>query len=154
MNIAIDITAIVTSVAAAFLLSGGRNAGTPFETASTPVIAVQPFENAVQDRERAERRQCRRTRAAPALPAVGTGSSVPVRYRQAPTRDHREDADDEEVRGRGEQPARFAHAAQVAEHQHARRMPATPRTVFRCHAGMADVIAATPAAMLTDTVST
>jgi|KBSSwiS6_1023812.scaffolds.fasta_scaffold477657_1 hypothetical protein len=46
MNITIDITAIVTSVDAAFLLSGGRNAGTPFETASTPVIAVHPFENA------------------------------------------------------------------------------------------------------------
>ena len=27
-------------------------------------------------------------------------------------------------------------------------------TVFRCHAGMAEVIAATPAAMLTETVST
>ena len=38
---------MATSVAAAFRLSGGRNAGTPFETASTPVIAVQPFENAV-----------------------------------------------------------------------------------------------------------
>ena len=47
MNIVIDITAMVTSVAAAFRLSGGRNAGTPFDTASTPVIAVQPFEKAV-----------------------------------------------------------------------------------------------------------
>src|SRR5262249_53074882 len=46
-NIVIDITAIMTSVAAAFLLSGGLNAGTPFDTASTPVSAVQPLENAV-----------------------------------------------------------------------------------------------------------
>ena len=48
MNIVIASTAMVTSVDAAFLLSGGRNAGTPFETASTPVIAVQPLENAVR----------------------------------------------------------------------------------------------------------
>jgi len=46
-NIPIASVAIVTSVADAFFDSGGRNAGTPFDTASTPVIAVQPFENAV-----------------------------------------------------------------------------------------------------------
>ena len=39
---------MATSVAAALRLSGGRNAGTPFDTASTPVMAVQPFENAVR----------------------------------------------------------------------------------------------------------
>ena len=49
-NIAIASTAIVTSVAAAFLASGGRNAGTPSDTASTPVIAVQPLANAVSNR--------------------------------------------------------------------------------------------------------
>ena len=38
-------------VAAAFLASGGLNAGTPLETASTPVIAVQPFEKAVNSRK-------------------------------------------------------------------------------------------------------
>jgi len=42
--------AIATSVADAFFASGGRNAGTPFDTASTPVIAVQPFANAVSRR--------------------------------------------------------------------------------------------------------
>ena len=40
---------MATRVAAAFRLSGGLKAGTPFETASTPVIAVQPFENAVSN---------------------------------------------------------------------------------------------------------
>ena len=49
-NIAIASTAIATSVADAFFDSGGRNAGTPFETASTPVIAVQPLANAVSSR--------------------------------------------------------------------------------------------------------
>ena len=46
----IDSTAIINIVAAAFFDSGGLNAGTPFETASTPVIAVQPFANAVSSR--------------------------------------------------------------------------------------------------------
>ena len=58
MNIVIDSTAMATSVCAAFLLSGGRNAGTPFETASTPVIAVQPFENAVSSTNSRQQRRC------------------------------------------------------------------------------------------------
>ena len=64
-NIVIDSTAIIIIVAAAFWLSGGRNAGTPFETASTPVIAVQPFENAVRSAN--SRQQARRR--SPAGPA-------------------------------------------------------------------------------------
>ena len=50
-NIVIASAAIVTSVAAAFFASGGLNAGTPSETASTPVIAVQPLANAVSKRK-------------------------------------------------------------------------------------------------------
>jgi hypothetical protein len=46
-NMTIAIAAIATSVADAFFASGGRNAGTPFDTASTPVIAVHPLANAV-----------------------------------------------------------------------------------------------------------
>ena len=49
-NIAIASVAIATSVADAFFASGGRNAGTPFDTASTPVIAVQPLAKAVSSR--------------------------------------------------------------------------------------------------------
>jgi hypothetical protein len=49
-NIVIDNTIISSIVDAAFLASGGRNAGTPFDTASTPVIAVHPFEKAVSRR--------------------------------------------------------------------------------------------------------
>src|SRR6185295_15935817 len=48
--ITIAITAIATSVADAFFASGGRKAGTPFDTASTPVIAVHPLANAVSSR--------------------------------------------------------------------------------------------------------
>src|SRR5205823_7705488 len=50
-NIVMASTAIVTSVAAAFFDSGGRNAGTPSDTASTPVIAVHPLANAVRSRK-------------------------------------------------------------------------------------------------------
>ena len=39
------------SVLAAFLLFGLRNAGTPFEIASTPVSAAQPEENARASRK-------------------------------------------------------------------------------------------------------
>ena len=41
---------MISIVYAAFFDSGRRNAGTPFETASTPVIAVQPLANAVSSR--------------------------------------------------------------------------------------------------------
>ena len=49
-NIVIESTAIISMVVAAFLASGGLKAGTPLDTASTPVMAVQPFENAVRIR--------------------------------------------------------------------------------------------------------
>src|SRR5438132_11764724 len=80
MNIVIASTAIVTSVAAAFLLSGRRNAGTPFEAASTPVMAVQPFEKAVSSMNVV-------STPVPVgiAPAAVTGASVPVAYRHAPT---------------------------------------------------------------------
>src|SRR3954469_4799619 len=50
-NIVMDRTAIMIIVPAAFFDSGGLNAGTPFDTASTPVIAVQPLEKAVSSRK-------------------------------------------------------------------------------------------------------
>ena len=37
---------MIVSVSAAFFACGRRNAGTPFEIASTPVSAVDPEENA------------------------------------------------------------------------------------------------------------
>ena len=40
VNMVMAMTAIQTSVCAAFLLSGGRNAGTPFDTATTFVILL------------------------------------------------------------------------------------------------------------------
>ena len=42
LNIDMAVTAIIARVARAFFASGGLNAGTPSEIASTPVRAVQP----------------------------------------------------------------------------------------------------------------
>src|ERR1041384_5600906 len=80
MNIVIDRHTIATSVAAALLLSGGRNAGTPLETASTPVSAVHPFENAVSSTKSGSSVVPGGRGAA----GGGTGCSVPLTYRNAP----------------------------------------------------------------------
>ena len=78
-NMAIDSTAISNMVVAAFLDSGGLNAGTPFDIASTPVIAVQPLEKAVSSRKSV---------SGPPTGSIGftatTGVTSPVRTRHAP----------------------------------------------------------------------
>ena len=78
----IDMTAMATRVAAALRLSGGRNAGTPFDTASTPVMAVQPLENALNSVNVVMRPRLPDARASGAW---ATGCSVPVKYRHVPT---------------------------------------------------------------------
>src|SRR3979409_2079649 len=79
-NIVSASTAISSIVAAAFFDSGGLNAGTPFDTASTPVMAVQPFENAVSSRKRVNGCVVNCIGA-----AVGTGVTDPVSACHAPT---------------------------------------------------------------------
>ena len=81
MNMLIASTAMVTRVDAAFLLSGGRKAGTPFDTASTPVIAVHPFENAVRMANVASAS----TWLAGSTDGSGTAWRSPDRNRQLPT---------------------------------------------------------------------
>jgi hypothetical protein len=82
MNRLPRIAPIATSVRRALRASGGRNAGTPLEIASTPVRAVQPAAKAC------------RTSSTPtvavaggrgAVPAAGTGSRCPVARRARPT---------------------------------------------------------------------
>src|SRR5437016_5437597 len=149
MNIVIATTAIVTRVEAALRLSGGRKAGTPFETASTPVIAVQPLENAL--------RSVNVVSAPVAVSAVSaagsTGWSAPVAYRHAPTA----------IIARILTMKKYVGAAKSrADSLTPRRFPTMRITTnasdisvrLKCNAGRADVIAATPAAMLTDTVRT
>ena len=54
-SIVIAIVPSRSSVVAAFLLFGLRNAGTPLEIASTPVSAAQPDENARASRKTSAR---------------------------------------------------------------------------------------------------
>ena len=76
----IDSSAMVSIVDAAFFDSGRRKAGTPFETASTPVIAVQPFANAVSSRNSVSGCDGDATGSPPA-----SGCAPPVSTRHAPT---------------------------------------------------------------------
>ena len=50
-NIVIESAPMITNVVAALRLFGSSNAGTPFETASTPVSAVQPDANARRNKK-------------------------------------------------------------------------------------------------------
>src|SRR5207249_922548 len=78
-NMVMASTAIVSMVAAAFFDSGGLNAGTPFETASTPVMAVHPFENAVSSRNSVSGARDDGTGS-----TGGSGCTVPVSNRPMP----------------------------------------------------------------------
>src|SRR3972149_11461087 len=79
-NIVMDSAGSISLVAGAFFASGGLNAGTPFDTASTPVIAVHPFENAVNSRKSVSVSPEGGMEAAASMGAI-----VPLRARHAPT---------------------------------------------------------------------
>ena len=104
---------ITISVRAALVGCGRRNAGTPFEIASTPVSALQPDANA------------RRMTISPTLAASPTGAaSGTCAVGQPDTtpahetdRHERPDRGDERVRGQRERVSRLAHASQVDEHE-------------------------------------
>ena len=111
-NIVMASTAMMTIVAAALRASGGLNAGTPFDTASTPVMAVHPFENALSS-----------SRSETGWPSERIGSIGVNRFNAArhgpprSNRNQREHADDEKIRRSGEDISRLANPAKVAEHQ-------------------------------------
>ena len=93
-------TPIHTSVAAAFFDSGRRNAGTPFEIASTPVSATAPDEKPFR---------MRKSPSVPPLYAVpsnaslsnGTGADVvEEEHADEPVADERGEHDDVDVRRR------------------------------------------------------
>ena len=67
LNMAMEIRPSSSRVVAAFFDLGGRNAGTPFDTASIPVSAVVPEEKA---------RAMTNTRAKPAKLASGSTSQL------------------------------------------------------------------------------
>ena len=82
----IDSTAIISIVAAAFFDSGGRNAGTPFETASTPVIAVQPLAKAVRSRKSVRVSRVDATGRATAADRLNRAGQRPARRRRRSAR--------------------------------------------------------------------
>src|SRR3954451_13923352 len=81
MNMMPRQTPITMSVDRAFFHSGGLNAGTPFEIASTPVMAAPPDANACRMRNNPTDDVC--TRRAGSL--GGIGSRWPVAWRTMPT---------------------------------------------------------------------
>ena len=78
---------------------------------------------------------------------------VPGRELDEPDRDHGEDRNDEGVRRQREQQARFAHAAEVREHDHARQASERP-TLCELSDGTNEVTAKIPAEIETATVRT
>ena len=101
---------MITSVVAALRLFGSSNAGTPFETASTPVSAVQPDANA---------RMSRKTSASPPVSVDVTklvaralgGQAVAERELGEPDREHHEHAKHEAVSRKCERATRLLDAA-------------------------------------------
>ena len=90
------------SVVRAFFHSTGLNAGTPFETASTPVTAAPPDANAFR---------MRNSVTAPVACATSGGDGQRVETArelpEEPDPEHQEHHEDEEVGGHGEHPARL-----------------------------------------------
>ena len=103
---------MMTIVAAALRASGGLKAGTPLETASTPVMAVHPLENALSS-----------SSSVSGWPIDCIGSIGVDRQNRsrhgAPCSNgnQRKHTEDEEVGRGGEDVARLANPAKVAEHQ-------------------------------------
>ncbi len=143
----IDSTAIISIVDAAFFDSGGRNAGTPFETASTPVIAVQPLANAVSSRNSESGWNV--DGAAPS--ATGSACTVPPMTCHAPRPTSVSVVTMKKYVGTAKMlpdsrmPRRFPIISSATN-------PSVSSTRLTCQSGNAEVIAATPAAMLTATV--
>ena len=117
-NIVPRIRPIAVRVFWAFRHSGALNAGTPFEIASTPVIAVLPDASACSAMKRgtpaSSPRPCRVRGHGLAARLEGPG-----REPHEPDHDQRHDAEDEHVGGSGEDLARLPDASQVPERDQA-----------------------------------
>ena len=127
-NIAPSNDPIHIRVVIAFFHSGGLNAGTPFEIASTPVTAAPPEAKAFRTRK---------IRAKPATFSDGGRGNCeagcgrdPVTHAEQGRTQQDPHHQEEEVRGCREDPPRFAHASEVAEredHDEAERDRHPPR---------------------------
>ena len=111
MNMTPTRAAITTSVVRAFRASGRSNAGTPFETASTPVIALHPSANA--------RRSSNRPSVSGATTIGATPTTVGGVTQEGPRDtdcDEAEHRDEEDVCRDRKDRAALADAPQVHEH--------------------------------------
>ena len=102
-NIVIESAPMITSVVAALRLFGSSKAGTPFETASTPVSAVQPGGEGAQHEEDKED-PAGIGDVAEVIPGALRSEAIPEEDLRQPHREHREHAEDESVRRQGEGP--------------------------------------------------
>ena len=111
--------AIVIIVLAAFFASGGLNAGTPLAIASTPVSATEPPANARRSRNSMIAWAPRGT----ASGWCGNAVDGPGHDPGQPDDHDQEGERDEQVGGDGEDVARFAQAAEVADRDQGDRRP-------------------------------
>ena len=105
-------TPIQTSVAAAFFDSGRRNAGTPFEIASTPVSATAPDEKPFSSRKMPSEPPLSRV-PSNALGSNGTGELSPKNACDSPSTISEPKIEHVDVRRDGEDAARLLDAAHV-----------------------------------------
>ncbi len=145
----IAMTPMIASVSAAFVACGRRNAGTPFEIASTPVSAVEPDEKAWSTAKTPIAvATLARSRWAPR----GRGGT-PTEALIHAERDHRQDRRHEPVGGDREQRPGLAYAAEVGERDQPDERDGQQH-LWSSATGNADLIAKTPATTETTTVIT
>ena len=141
-------TPMIASVSAAFFACGRRNAGTPFEIASTPVSAVAPEENALRT---AKTPIAVGVVAAFAIGSTGRRGRAAADALVHADRDRRQDRGDEPVRGDREHlpDSRVAAEVRIVTSQ---TNPIDSEHLWSLAAGNADPIAKTPATIVTTTV--
>ena len=140
-------------VEAAFLDCGRRNAGTPFEMASTPVRAVEPDENACRITNRPSGPMCPARFEMASTCWDAAEGHPPVAHRTNPTASMAKiEATNAYVGTAKSAPVSFTprRLASVSKTTHASEIS----TVNRASPEAAPTIATTPATTETDTVST
>ena len=139
---------MIASVAAAFLACGRRNACTPSATASTPVSADAPEENARRSRNSV-------TAATGSTGKIGGGRDVALREALPQARHDRDAHDRRRSRTSGARRARPPPSRRGGSPpSRARRSPDAISTLWSARDGAAEVIAIVPAVIETATVST
>ena len=140
---------ITVSVNCAFFARGSPNAITPFDTASTPVIAAHPLENAFISIHMP--RYFTVCGSAGGIAATGTGWKPADHCLVHAHADHGQQRPDKQERRQHERRARVPHPAHVHQRQHRQNQQAEPQRM-RLQARNAEVTAVTPAEIPTAAV--